>query len=165
MSTYHLKIAKPAPLVRLEQNRLCKLGVKVAQTPKKSFHSSKCLFRVSHTNNFYVILLSMTWKEMPIIIPIIIEECVPSLNWKIWMWFERLKPTVSTHAPLPIPLSLSSLNCGIYERDCSAAFSDSIQPWSKTLRCRDGSRDWQKSISAKVKTLKQLKAGQRPLTI
>ena len=57
VSTYHLKIAKPAPLVRLEQNRLCKLGVKVApKTPKKSFHSSKCLFRVSHTNNFYVIL-------------------------------------------------------------------------------------------------------------
>ena len=165
MSTYHLKIAKPAPLVRLEQNRLCKLGVKVAQTPKKSFHSSKCLFRVSHTNNFYVIL-TCWWLG---------RNCPLSSHYH-----RRMRPKFKlkdldviwtsetncfhTRSP-PHPLLLSSLNCGIYERDCSAAFSDSIQPWSKTLRCRDGSRDWQKSISAKVKTLKQLKAGQRPLTI
>ena len=45
-----------------------------------------------------------------------------------------------THTHLPNVQLLSSLSCGIYERDCSEAFSDSIHPWSKA-HCywKDGS--------------------------
>ena len=58
-----------------------------------------------------------------------------------------------TRPPTPSPphlLLLSSLNCGIYDPDCSGAFSDSIHSWPKAHYCQDGSLDWRKkSIPAK----------------
>ena len=68
----------------------------------------------------------------------------PGCDWK-------LSNQLFLHTPSPPHLLLlSSLNCGIYDPDCSGTFSDSIHPWSKAHCWFDGSLDWrQKSISAK----------------
>ena len=77
------------------------------------------------------------------------EECVTIWKLKDLDVIGTVTNCFHTRPPTPFPphlLLLSSLNCGIYDPDCSGAFSDSIHPWSKAHCWQDGSLDWRKNL-------------------